>query len=659
VGRRFLTQPQDIIDDRIDVTMRGFQAFTVGCARCHDHKFDPIPTQDYYSLYAIFASSEETTLPISEKAIREPWMKFNDQVAATEGGIRAVAIAQTKRLREIEKNPTEAANLSAEVKQILKSIREETVPEGDNLRNLAKAFEPAEAERLGRLQKSLADIKASAPPMPKLAMAMLDRANPSDGVVFKRGNPGIPGDPAPRRFLLALSKPGVEREHWTKDSGRLELAQSIASRENPLTARVFVNRVWQDHFGAAIVRTPSDFGHQGEKPTDPKLLDYLASTFMEKGWSIKKLQRLIVTSATYRQSSEVSKAGYEADPDNRNWGRMNRRRLDLEQMRDSIISAAGRLDIGQTGGKSVDLWSAPFTGRRALYGFIERQNLPGIFRTFDFASPDSTNARRFQTTVPQQALFFMNSPFSIEQARSLVARPEIANAVTPAQKVQQLYRLLFERGPDAEEKAAGIAYLARPEPATVGADWRYGYGGFDGNSKRVASFTPMAEYVDASYRIGKAFPDPQLGYLILNAQGGHPGHDGNHMVIRRWVAPASMTIQIGRILSHTQTQGDGVRARIVSSRTGLLGEWQAHNTQAKIDLPSISVQKGDTIDFVVDPIGNDGYDAFVWSPTIRSSDGKQSWDAGANFGPPPPPALSRLALYAQALMMTNEFLFVD
>jgi len=657
VGRRFLNSQPDIIDDRIDVTMRGFQAFTVGCARCHDHKFDPIPTQDYYSLYAVFASSEEVVEPISEKPIREPWIQFNQQVASTEDSIRTLSMTQTKRLREIEKSPN--SGLSDEVKQVLKGIREETVPDGDNLKKLAKAFEPAESERLGRLQKSLGDLKANAPRMPKLAMAMHDRANPGDGVIFKRGNPGNPGDPAPRRFLKALSKPNAERDHWTKDSGRLELAQSIASRENPLTARVFVNRLWQDNFGAAIVRTPSDFGHQGEKPTDPKLLDYLATTFMDNGWSIKKLQRLIVTSATYRQSSDVSKAAFEADPDNRNWGRMNRRRLDLEQMRDSLVFAAGKLDTSQTGGKSVDLWSQPFTDRRAMYGFIERQNLPGIFRTFDFASPDSTNARRFQTTVPQQALFFMNSPFSVEQAKALVSRPDVASASTDAQRVQRLYRLLFDRAPDSGEQATGIAYLSKGAPATVGSEWQYGYGKFDGSSKRVSAFTPMNEFAEGSYRVGKAFPDPQLGYLILNPQGGHPGHDGDHAVIRRWVAPAPMTVQISGALSHSQSQGDGVRARVVSSRAGLMGEWQAHNGSSKTDVAAFAVQKGDTIDFVVDPISNDGYDAFGWSPVIRSSDGKQVWDASAGFSSPAPAALSRLVLYAQALMMTNEFMFID
>ena len=383
---------------------------------------------------------------------------------------------------------------------------------------------------------------------------------------------------------------------------------------------------------------------------------------METGWSIKKLHRLIVTSATYRQASTASRAAHDADPDNRYLGRMNRRRLDLEQMRDSLMAASGRLDIKKVGGKSKDLWAPPYSPRRALYGQIERQNLPGIFRTFDFASPDISNPRRFQTTVPQQALFFMNSPFSIEQARSLAGRKEVLSAQSDLERIRQLYRILFARTPDSAELSAGQAYLKAGSALAMVApssDWRYGYGSYDPVQKRITQFNPFKVFADGNYRVGPAFPDPELGYLMLNVVGGHPGRDENHVVIRRWVAPRTMTIEISGSLHHPQSQGDGVRGRIVSSRTGLLGEWQAQNKTAKTMLTPFEVQKGETIDFVVDCLGNEGYDAFAWTPEIRASDGQKSWSAATDFGPPPPPALTRLELYAQALMMTNEFMFVD
>jgi len=659
IGRRFLNQQPDIIDDRIDVTMRGFDGFTVECARCHDHKFDPIPTQDYYSLYSVFASSVETNSAISEKPIREPWEKYNRELESAESSMRSLVTEQVKRLRSISKEPQEA--ISQEVKTTLQAFREEAAPDAGQLSKLKPAFEPAERDRLSTLEAEIASLKKSPPQTPELAMAMIDAPHPSDGFVFRRGNPNARAESAPRRFLLALSKPGIEREHWTSDSGRLELAKAIASRDNPLTARVFVNRVWQDHFGAGIVRTPSDFGHQGERPTHPELLDYLATKFMNDGWSIKKLQRLIVTSATYCQSSEVTPLVANADPENRLLGRMNRRRLDMEQMRDSIMDVAGQLDLAKIGGKSVELWAKPFTDRRAVYGFVERQNLPGTFRTFDFATPDSTSARRFITTVPQQALFFMNSPLCVENAEAVAQRAEVAKATDNGQRIRRLYLLMYQRLPDPEEMAAGLAYLKKGEitsgsPSSV---WRYGYGEFIPDPGRVSFFTPFEVADNVGYHVGKAFPDPILGYLVLNPQGGHPGHDIKHCVVRRWVAPASMTVRIQGTVSHGQSQGDGIGARIVSSRLGVLGKWDVHNGSVKAEVASVAVEKGDTIDFVVDPLTSDAYDAFSWAPKISSLDGKQTWDATADFGPPPGPPISRVALYVQALMMTNEFMFVD
>ena len=641
LGRRFLNDAPSIIDDRIDVTMRGLQGFTVACARCHDHKFDPIPTQDYYSLYAVFDSSTETDAPISPRPVRDPWTAHTERVKETAKAFRELVLAQMRILRG---KPT-----SDEVKKVLQAHREYDPAEGDALAKILSAFEPAALERLKAIQATMEGLQKSAPPTPEFAMAMADRGDAHDGVVFRRGNPGNRGEAAPRRFLAALSK--GERAHWTDGSGRLELARSIASRDNPLTARVFVNRLWLGHMGQAIVRTPSDFGHQGEPPTHPELLDWLASNFMEGRWAIKRMHRLIVTSATYRQSSDAPAATLAADPENRLVGRMNRRRLDLEQMRDTLTAASGRLDLNAVGGRSVDLWSRPFTPRRAVYGFVERQNLPGVFRTFDFASPDGTSAKRFYTTVPQQALFFLNSPFVVEQARNLASRPEIASAKDDGQRVRRLYRLLLDRLPDAAETADAIAYLRRGEPAAVRGVWSYGYG------TGGASFTPLATFADGTYRVGSKMPDDALGYVSIGAQGGHPGRDGAHATIRRWTAPAAMTVSIRGLLRHPADAGDGVRARVVSGATGLLGEWTARHGEARTLVATVGVKKGETLDFVVDPISGDNSDGYAWAPTVTGPAG--TWDAASGFSAPPPPPLSRLTLYAQALLMTDEFMFVD
>ncbi|MBI3413985.1 MAG: DUF1553 domain-containing protein [Verrucomicrobia bacterium] len=261
----------------------------------------------------------------------------------------------------------------------------------------------------------------------------------------------------PRQFLEIVSPHG--RAPFAKGSGRLELAQAIASRENPLTARVLVNRVWLHHFGAGLVRTPSDFGLRSDPPSHPELLDYLATRFMDEGWSLKKLHRLILLSGTYQQSSEENPRAAQLDPGNQLLGRMNRRRLSFEAMRDSLLAVAGKLDR-TAGGHPVEIIAPAFTPRRTIYGFVERQNLPGLFRTFDFASPDATSPQRFATTVPQQALFMMNSPFVADLARNFVARPEFQARAAAEKKVEWLYRVAFQRSPAKDEIKLAKEFLA-------------------------------------------------------------------------------------------------------------------------------------------------------------------------------------------------------
>jgi hypothetical protein len=274
--------------------------------------------------------------------------------------------------------------------------------------------------------------------------------------VFLRGNPNNPGPEVPRRFLEVVA--GEDRRPFTKGSGRLELAEAIASRDNPLTARVLVNRVWMHHFGNGLVRTPSDFGLRGEPPTHPELLDYLAAVFVENNWSVKHLHRLILLSSTYQQSSDEDPRLARLDPENRLLARSNRYRLDFEALRDALLRVAGRLDATR-GGPAVDLTKPPFATRRSVYGFIDRQNLPGMFRTFDFASPDTSTPQRFSTTVPQQALFLMNSPFVAEQARHFAARPDVAG-LPDGERVRRMHRLAYGREAEPDEVDLGLRFLA-------------------------------------------------------------------------------------------------------------------------------------------------------------------------------------------------------
>jgi hypothetical protein len=310
-------------------------------------------------------------------------------------------------------------------------------------------------EALTQLRNKVEEVNAG-PLAPPRAMALVDKPEPVAPRVFIRGNPGRPGEEVPRRFLTVLSN--GDPKPFIKGSGRLELAQAIASKDNPLTPRVMVNRVWAHHFGKGLVRTPGDFGVKGEPPTHPELLDWLASRFVAEGWSVKTLHRTIMLSAAYQQASDDRPELSTADPDNRLVWRMNRRRLDFESMRDSLLACAGELDL-KAGGRGVDLTKAPFAKRRAVYGFIDRQNLPGVFRTFDFASPDSSTPQRFVTTVPQQALFMMNNPFVIERARALVAKPEFKPDAAYEEQIHQLYQRVFARRAEPPEVDAGLRFM--------------------------------------------------------------------------------------------------------------------------------------------------------------------------------------------------------
>ncbi|HTA30294.1 MAG TPA: DUF1553 domain-containing protein, partial [Candidatus Cybelea sp.] len=534
---------------------------------------------------------------------------------------------------------------------------------------LSRLFDVASIQKVRALKRAIDELDATHPGAPPRAMALVDRPTPYNVQVFIRGNSDNRGPEAPRQFLEVVA--GPNRRPFHEGSGRLELAEAIVSRDNPLTARVFVNRVWLHHFGAALVATPSDFGLRSDPPTNPELLDYLAARFMADGWSVKKLHRLTMLSATYRQSSDDNPEFVKIDPGIQLLWRMNRQRLEFEAMRDTLLSVSGNLDTN-TGGHSVDITAEPYSARRTIYGFIDRQNLPNLFRSFDFASPDTTSARRFFTTVPQQALFLMNSPFVVELAQKLVNRSDFKDAATEQQKVRVLYQLAYQREPTKEELDLARKFTEQevksPEPDGA-TNWLVGYGAFDDAAKRVSAFTKLPYYDGRAFQGGPALPDPALGWVVVSGTGGHPGNDQNHAAIRRWIAPRDGTISITGTLSHPESHGDGVRGRIVSSQLGVLGAWLAHNDKHETKLENVKVKQGDRIDFVTDCYGNPDYDSFGWSPDIRfMADGKtkpgqrMEWSALKDFPETAHvmhPAMDAWQKYAQVILLANELVFVD
>jgi mono/diheme cytochrome c family protein/cytochrome c553 len=580
--------------DRVDVVTRGFLGVTVGCARCHDHKYDPIPTTDYYALAGVFLNTVYHEYPMvpkstyeefkaKEKAVEnkekllgkftsdesselaqtlafqaskymvaawkvtgEPkeeftkvvdeekldyelfdrWVKFlakppkhyPDLVKWQEMVKGGGALEEAKKLAEefqkrlialiLEKNEIREENEIIVAKSLPTTkprkfaekpnefvtnddfcpgcgLQVKTLPlesmnlwtdvfstdlDGpDFMMGQGKRPHPGllmfrgwglerqlSAERrayMEALKKNLEESEKALEPEVPYVHGVADVEKPANLRVSLRGSPYNLGDEVPRRFLSVLSKDPVP---FTQGSGRLELAEAIV--QHPISTRVIVNRVWKAHMVTGIVDTPSNFGMTGERPTNPELLEYLAQWFVDNGKSIKKLHREIMLSTVYQLNSDFVEANNNKDGGNRFYWRANRRRMDAEQIRDSILLVAGRLDT-KIGGPSSPL--APEFKRRTLYGKVSRYKLDEYLQLFDFPSPNLTSEKRFTTTVPLQRLFFMNSEFVQQQAEYLARRLE-TEPETPA-RIQKAYQILYGRAATDDEVQAGIEYL-KAEP---------------------------------------------------------------------------------------------------------------------------------------------------------------------------------------------------
>jgi hypothetical protein len=393
-SRRSLAVMSDEWEDRVDIVGRGLLGLTVACARCHDHKFDPIGTEDYYALAGVFASTSMFNRPLSA---------------------------------DVEK--ADAA-------------------QKDN-----KEFENG--------KKASGEAKD-----PKQSLHIVQEGSPTDLNIFIRGNVENKGPVAPRHFLRVLCQ--GDPQPFASGSGRRELAEAIASPENPLTARVIVNRVWGLYFGRPLAATASNFGAIGERPTHPELLDDLTLRFLESGWSLKWLTRELVLSATYRQGSgfgvqnSANPSALAIDPENRLLGHMPRRRMTVEQWRDSILSATSRIDTA-VGGASINPQD-PAERRRTIYSRASRLELNKLLAMFDYPDPNVHADRRVETTTPLQKMFVLNSPFMVQQAEALAERltkdvPDSALAA-PYQRIDLAYRLLYGRPATDEEIRLGVNFLA-------------------------------------------------------------------------------------------------------------------------------------------------------------------------------------------------------
>ncbi len=451
-------------DERVDAVSRGFLGLTVACARCHDHKFDPISQKDYYALAGVFASTSPAIRPLREvDAATESRFLFARQRVTELASFanyltKEKWIDQNEARKKAEECRAEIASLKAEMNAVKERYPElaETVArigapkeDGDAANKKEKEEDP-KAPFINAVFDAGVWADGS---FPDFTSIVSKPGEVRDLPVFARGSSTSPGEIVPRRFLTVLSK--NPNDIFRNGSGRLELAEKILTDAAPLSARVIVNRVWGWHFGKHLVGTPSDFGDRGDKPSHPELLDDLAARFMANGWSLKWLHREIMLSAAYRQSSKPRTDAAEIDATNRLLWRMNPRRLDAEAYRDSLLQAAGLLKL-EMYGPSLDLDALDNT-RRTVYGRINRGRTSDILRLYDFPNPFQHSPARSLTITPLQELFVLNSPFMKQLSTALAKSVEQEGDV--AARVRGLYRKVLSRDPSPAEIKAGLGYL--------------------------------------------------------------------------------------------------------------------------------------------------------------------------------------------------------
>jgi hypothetical protein len=567
----------DIYDEQVDVTSKAFMGVTLACARCHDHKFDPLLTKDYYSMVSIFASTKQFKdsdqhvskllfVPLvpekqfeaytsavqkaANKAIEiedltdEEMDRYTSQLIPK---ISAYMVAARRVYAEGVKKE-EAARASDLRPEVLQKWVDYLKPNGEariylepwqaakaeNAAEIAKTYQTAVEKRHIEWQEQLkkwratfrkmsAEMNMPPPPRPKFDAAkdrffaetyfdgplgvgkkeretvfsaeartklaslteehaQLKKALPPEPdqacavqegkafaqKVFIRGDYNALGEPAPKAFPVVVA--GTQQPPIETASGRLELANWLTKPENPLTARVMVNRIWQWHFGDGLVRTPDNFGKMGDRPTHPELLDYLAKSFVDNGWSVKSMHRLILLSSAYKMSSDASEGAVQGDPENRLLSRFPRRRLSVEEMRDGLLAVDKTIDLtvggtlqsgfGTDGENSVDRLSIrpDSTRRRMVYLPLRRANLPSLLNLFDFGDATTPSGKRALTVVAPQALFMMNSEFIRERSKNLSS--EVLEKLSdPTQRLRTLYLRTLNRQPEPEEVDTGLSFV--------------------------------------------------------------------------------------------------------------------------------------------------------------------------------------------------------
>ena len=735
----------ETIDDRVDVVTRGFLSSTVACARCHQHKTDPISMEDYYSIYSILENTVEPgdkpvigaaadqaayqaylaeveKLEAEDRAVRQTmvdqirapeslavyldlawtahvaqwdhgkatsesfkrgryrphvvlrWRDFLGNVVAGEGADPRLAAWAEAMQAAGEDGAARMAASAALANEWLAagegSALHALAVRGDcplsyGIDRMAELMDVEDGNANRARRSAMARLQVEHAGSPPRAMSLSDRGDYQPARTYKRGNPGAPGDTFDRQWLSFLGGGAFE----DGKSPRLSLAERIADPANPLTARVLVNRVWAWHFGAPLA-DPGDFGPQESAPPLLALLDTLAVRFVESGGSLKELHRLMLTSRAFRLAAEGPAANDAIDQANQWHWKWNRRRADFEAMRDRLLFTAGALDGGSLGGRSITLESEAADQRRSVYAFVDRYALPTTFVSFDLPHPDHHSPKRAETTVPQQALWFLNGPLILRQAARLAADPELAAISAPRERVAWLFRRIYQRDPGERELAIILDWLAALDPADyqprLSGVWEIRHAPDEGGA--WGDPLPFPMFADGVWKTGPDIAQAPIRWLHAGAEGGHAA--AGHALILRWRALGSGEARISGTLRRTQKDGLDLEWALTGPGGGAWpnGSLRA-NGRATVEGPWTKIRAGEVMDFVLRAPHGDACGGFSWDFQVE---GREAADAKpveignlrhqfpTSDGPPPVPSSGDpWADLIQALWASNEFHFID
>lgn len=648
-----------VVADTLKIVGSSLLGLTVGCAQCHDHRYDPIPQSDYFRLRAVF---EPALDPAHwRRPVQRRISLYTDadraKAAAVEGEVQVmqaeynarqakyVAAALDKellkfpeelrdKLRDAYNTPTDKR--TDEQKKLLADNPKVNISPG-----VLYQYDEAAAKELKADQAKIAAKRAEKPVEDFISVLSEIPGSVPATHVFHRGDHRQPKQAVAPGDLTIAAPEGQRQEIAAKDpntptSGRrLAWAKHLVSGRHPLLGRVLANRLWLHHFGRGLVDTPGDFGMLGLRPTHPELLDWLADELPRQGWSLKQMHKRIMLSTAYRQSARRDPAN-AADQENIWYSRFPVRRLEAEALRDRILAVAGRLDrkpFGPAVPVAEDFVGqvivADDTPRRSVYLQSRRTKPVSFLTAFDAPVMTVNCERRVPSTGAPQSLMLMNSEFVLKHAAHFAQRVRTEAPAGFAREITQPLAASFPRHNEA---------------------WQFGYGTFDETAQRVSPFAPLPHFTGSVWQGGGVLPDPQLGWAILHAAGGHAGNDAQHAAIRRWVAPQDGVVSISGKLKHPSENGNGVRGRVVSSRSGLVGEWSVKNHETASDLPRVEVRVGDTIDFAVDCLGDVTSDSFEWTVQLKLADAQGQelalWNSAADFHGPLGTSLAQQIAYA-------------